>query len=120
MADRPRQDLLARSFAFVKEILDRYPRLASGGPAHEHMALQLFKAASSLGANLEEGQVANSRRDMANKYAVALREVRESHYWLRLFATDSKWTEELAPLIAESREFIAMLTTSVRNLRKPL
>jgi four helix bundle protein len=119
MGAAPRQDLKARAFAFAERVLKLYPRLVAGGPARAHMALQLFEAASSIGAQLEEGEVANSRRDMAAKHAIALRESRESNYWLRLLATEPPWTTELAPLIQESREFVAMLTVSVRKLRAP-
>jgi four helix bundle protein len=83
------------------------------------MTQQLFEAGSAIGANLEEGMVANSRRDMAQKYAIALRESREARYWLRLLARDAAFTAELTPLIQESTEFVAMLTTSVRRLRNP-
>jgi four helix bundle protein len=83
------------------------------------MALQLVRAATGIGALLEEGVVANSRRDMAAKYAIALRESRESRYWLRLFSRIPEWTHELAPLVQESTEFVAMLTVSVRKLRGP-
>ena len=69
---------------------------------------------------LEEGAVSNSRRDMAAKYAIALREAREANYWARLGATDPRWTEALAPIVQETHEFVAMLTTAVRKLRNPL
>jgi four helix bundle protein len=81
------------------------------------MALQLFEAASSIGAQLEEGDVANSRRDMGAKHAIALREARESHYWLRMFIAAGVLAVELRPLLTESEEFRKMLTTSVRKLR---
>jgi four helix bundle protein len=83
------------------------------------MAEQLFRAVSSIGANLEEGQVAGSRRDMAGKYAVALRESREARYWLRLIASQPGLSDDLRPLIQEATEFVAMLTVSVRRLRTP-
>ena len=114
-----RQDLKARSFAFAASVLRRFHQLSAGGPAHAHMALQLFRAASSLGAQLEEAEVAASRRDLAAKLAIGLREARESNYWLRLFATDANWSDRLNDDILESREFVAMLTTSVRKLRTP-
>ena len=117
MTENPRQDLCARAFEFSDAVVSRYPRLAAGGPHHAHMALQLVEAATGIGALLEEGVVANSRRDMASKYAIALREARESKYWLRLFSKFPQWTDELAPLIQESSEFVAMLTVSVRKLR---
>jgi four helix bundle protein len=114
-----RQDLCDRAFQFASAVLVRYNRLAEGGPAQSHMTQQLFRAVSAIGANLEEGKVANSRRDMALKYAIALREARETRHWLRLLATQPRWTEELAPLLNESSEFVAMLTVSVRRLRTP-
>jgi four helix bundle protein len=117
MPDKPRQDLKQRAFNFGARVLGLYKRLAAESPAHAFMALQLVKASTSIGALLEEGEVANSRRDMAAKYAIALRESRETNHWLRLFATEERWAEELAPLIQESREFIAMLTVSVKKLR---
>jgi four helix bundle protein len=114
----PRQDLHARAFAFAAVILKLHPRVSADGPAFAHMAQQLFKASSSIGAMLEEGEVANSRRDMAAKHAIALREARESRFWLRLISTSPKWTAELLPHIQEAGEFVAMLTTSVRKLRQ--
>jgi hypothetical protein len=42
------------------------------------MTQQLFEAASGIGAMLEEAEVANSRRDMAAKQAIALGSVRNS------------------------------------------
>jgi four helix bundle protein len=81
------------------------------------MAQQLFAAGSAIGAMLEEGEVANSRRDMASRHAIALREARESNHWLRLFSTIPAWKAELAPLVQESLEFVRMLTVSVRKLR---
>jgi len=57
---------------------------------------------------------------MAAKYAIALREAREARYWLRLLATRPGRLEEIAPLIQESNEFVAMLTVAVRRLRTPV
>jgi hypothetical protein len=52
-----------------------------------------------------------------HKYAIGLREARESRHWLRLIAIDEACATDLQPLIAEATEFIAMLTVSVRKLR---
>ena len=119
MPEKFRQDLKARAFEFAAAIFRRYKRLAAGSSAHAHMAQQLFEAASSIGAMLEEAEVAMSRRDMAAKQSIALRESRESNYWLRLLSIDTELTAELATLVDESRQFVAMLTTSVRKLRNP-
>jgi four helix bundle protein len=119
MPDRARQDLVARAFGMAEKVLKLFPRLSAVSPAHAHMARQLFAAVSAIGALLEEGAVANSRRDMAAKYAIALREAREGNFWSRLIATDKNWTAEMAEIIQETKEFVAMLTVSVRKLRNP-
>jgi len=56
---------------------------------------------------------------MAAKYAIALREARESKFWARLLASDPRWSKEMAWVVQETGEFIAMLTVSVKKLRKP-
>src|SRR5262245_19330943 len=120
MTEKPRQDLCARAFKLAERVFKLYPRLAAASAAHAHLANQLFRSVTSIGALLEEGVVANSRRDMASKYAIALRESRESNFWSRIGATDPKWTDELAPIIQETKEFVTMLTVSVRKLRAPI
>ena len=99
MADRPRQDLLARAFTLAVRVFKLYPRLAATSPAHAHVARQLLRSVTAIGA---------------------LRESRESNYWSRIIATDDKWAAELAPIIKETGEFTAMLTVSVRKLRAPI
>ena len=94
-----------------------YPRFAADGSAHTHLARQLLRAATAIGANLEEGAVALSKRDMAAKFVVALREAREANYWARLGSTDPRWTDRPGPIVQETHEFIAMLTAAVKKLR---
>ncbi|MFN4258259.1 MAG: four helix bundle protein [Gemmataceae bacterium] len=45
---------------------------------------QVLRSGTSIGANMEEAQAAQSRRDFIAKLAIALKEARETHYWLRL------------------------------------
>ena len=114
-----RQDLRARSFQLAAQVSKLYPRLAAAGAGHALVARQLLRAGGSIGSNLEEGVAPSSRRDMASKHSIALREAREANYWARLLATDPRWSAELGPIIQETHEFVAMLTTSVKKLRKP-
>ena len=114
-----RQDLNARAFKLASVVFKLFPRLAAAGAGHAYVAKQLLRAVTSIGANLEEGMAASSRRDMALKYSIALRESREGNFWSRLVATDPRWTQELAPISQETGEFVAMLTVSVRKLRQP-
>ena len=106
-----------RVFGFTQHVLTCHDVISQRGAPYAHMANQLFRAASAIGAMLEEGDVANSRRDMGAKHAIALREAKETRYWLRLLVQANVEVERLAPLEREANEFVAMLTTSVRKLR---
>ena len=48
------------------------------------MAWQLFDAGTSVGANVNESQNAESRADFIHKMKIAAKEGSESQYWLRL------------------------------------
>ena len=45
---------------------------------------QLLRSGTSIGANVEEGQPAQSEADFVSKYSITCKEARETHYWLRL------------------------------------
>src|SRR2546430_3575771 len=47
---------------------------------------------SSIGANLEEAEAAQSKPDFISKCRIALKEARETLYWLRLITADRKST----------------------------
>lgn len=113
----PRRDFSPRAFAFAAEILALNRRLRPINHRFGGALDQLTRAGTGIGANIEEAQVANSRRDMAAKYAIALREARETLYWLKLLSTDPLVGDALIPLIKEANEWVAMLTTTVRKLR---
>jgi four helix bundle protein len=110
-------NLKERAFQFGLTLLKLHPRIARLGPQYATIALQLVRAGSSIGAHLEEGDVAASRRDMALKQAVGLREARESKHWLRMLIAAEVLVDELTRLFQESGELVAMLTTAVKKLR---
>jgi four helix bundle protein len=69
---------------------------------------------------VEEAKGAFTRRDFANRYALILRESRETQYWLRLVQETELVDRKLVtPLLEESTELVAILTVAARNARKP-
>ncbi len=52
------------------------------------------------------------------KYAIACKEARETHYWLRLLAaSEIVAMDRLAELTSEANELIAILTTIVKKCK---
>ena len=75
-----------------------------------------MRAATSIGANAEEAQDASSKKDFIYKYSIALREARESRYFLRLFIRVELAPEDrLRLLLEETNELYATLSTVVKN-----
>ena len=109
-------DFRQRSFSFACDIVRLYRVLEKTVPTT--LARQVLRAGTSIGANLEEAKVAQSRRDLVSKFSIALKEARETSYWLRLLmATDFVSPETAAPCLREANEFVAILTASVRRLK---
>ncbi len=73
-----------------------------------------MRAATSIGANLEEALHGESRADFIHKYGIAQKEARESLYWLRLLSeSEMSSRERLQPLIKETGEIILIITTII-------
>jgi len=110
-------DFRSRSFAFACNIVRLYQALLPIAPPH--LARQVLRSGTSIGANLEEAKTAQSRRDLIAKFSIALKEARETSYWLRLLtATSIAPTALVIEPLTEVNELIAVLTTSVRHLKQ--
>ena len=113
----PPTDYRSRSFAFACDIVRLYQALVPSIPAL--LARQLLRSGTSIGANLEEAKPAQSRKDLIAKFSIALKEARETSYWLRLLMATSLGPKPLIePVLAEANELVAILTTSVRRLKE--
>jgi len=113
-----KSDLPERSFAFALEIVGLCKRLDEKPGVPSTLANQLLRSGTSVGANIEEGQAAQSKADFVSKYSISCKEARETHYWLRLLKasriTDGKETDAL---IETCNELIAILTSIIKKLR---
>ena len=80
---------------------------------------QLLKSATSIGANIEEAQAAESRADFIHKYGIAQKEARETLYWLQLIQkADCIQEKEINPLLQEVNELISIITIIIVNTKK--
>ena len=77
---------------------------------------QLLDSGSSIGANLEEAEGGQSKPDFRSKVAISRKEAYESRFWLRLLVhADKQLIPSASPLLQESTELIAILTTIKKN-----
>lgn len=77
---------------------------------------QLLRAATSIGANVEEALAGISRADFTAKMSIASKEARESHDWLRILR-DSRTIspKEVDLLIDECEAILRILTAIVKT-----
>ena len=66
--------------ATIVRLARKLPRDVGG----RHVASQLVRSGTSAGANYEEGRAAESRADFIHKLRVAVKEMRETIFWLSL------------------------------------
>ncbi len=110
-------DLLARTFMFGVSCL-KFLRTLPNDPESKLIRFQLGKSATSIGANYEESQTGSSKADFKNKVKIALREARESNFWLRILKDlDGYNSEEFQVLLNESAELKNILATIVNNTK---
>lgn len=118
MNDSDRVDLPGRTFRFAVRVVKLCRVLDETRGTSRTLANQLLRSATSIGANVEESQGGLSRKDFVFKLSLALKEARETHYWLRLLKeADVISADRLEDLIDESNQLVAILTTIVKNTR---
>jgi four helix bundle protein len=118
MADPIPTDLRERAFRFTCAVFDFCEDLSLVPGMARRVAYQLFDAASSIGANLEEAKAAYSPRDFTAKNSISLKESREAKYWLRVAHAKALGDPvKRQSLLQEADEFVAMLTKGVKRLQ---
>jgi four helix bundle protein len=80
---------------------------------------QLLRAGTSIGANVEEAQAGQSRADFIHKNGIALKEARETVYWLRLLVASSLVSElQSADIRKEAEELTRILGAIIVSSKK--
>ena len=117
MTDEP-QEIGERAFIFAVRVVKLCQSLEGQKGVPRTLANQLLRSGTSVGANLEESKGGQSRADYLSKVSIALKEARETRYWPRLLvATDIIPESQLASLLDESNQIVAILTTIVTKLK---
>lgn len=108
-------DIADRLLDFAVKIL----RIVSGlpnTPEARHIGKQLTRCGTAPGAHYDEARGAESRPDFVHKIKIAAKEMRESHYWLRVIQRARMMPNvELDPIIDEARQLLAILTASAKT-----
>lgn len=103
-----------KSYTFALEII-RFGRRLREQREYE-MAGQILRAGTSIGANVEEALAGVSRADFVAKMAIASKEAREVHYWLRLLRDSGILpSDSINPVLEKAEELLRILTAIVKT-----
>ncbi|HKT47302.1 MAG TPA: four helix bundle protein [Candidatus Acidoferrales bacterium] len=75
---------------------------------------QYLRAATSIGANVEEAQAGESRGDFIHKLGIARKETRESLYWLNVLEqSELVSSKRITLLMKETTELLNVITSII-------
>jgi len=105
-----------RSFQFACRIVRLHQYLNRSQGTARTLAGQILRSGTSVGANLQEATAGQSKADFISKCRIALKEARETHYWLRLLVETGLTDHgKSIDLVIEADEIVAILTTIVKR-----
>lgn len=80
---------------------------------------QLIRSLTSIGANIIEAKAANSKKDFARYFDIALKSANETKYWLFLLRDLNKVDKiKIQEIINETKEISNILASSLLTIRK--
>ena len=114
-----RADIVERTFSFALQIVKLCRGLERTSGTSRSLSLQLLRSGTSVGANVEEAQAGQSKADFVSKMAIALKEARETGYWLRLIRESGiATTDSLALLEQEASELAKILGAIISKAKR--
>ena len=110
-------DIKKRCYQFSRVLLQfiskiKYERI------HYSIFDQLLRSGTSIGANVVEGGVGTSKKDVINFYHIALKSANETKYWLCLVRDSFDCDKtELSSLLNEADEISKIIASSIIKMK---
>ena len=111
------KEICDRTRAFAIRIIKLYQAMEKDGVG-QVIGKQLLRSGTSVGANVEEAQAAQSKVDFIAKMHIALKETRETHYWLTLLIEAELFSiKQIASLQQETKELTKIIYTIIQKTK---
>ncbi len=101
-----------RSFELAVEIVFVYQYLTREKREYV-LSKQVLRSGTSVGANISEGVVAQSKKEFCNRLSISYKESRETEFWLKLLCSTGYLTEEKATLALKKCDEVNRLLFSI-------
>ena len=107
--------ILDKSKAFALRIINLYKYLIDNGQVYA-LANQVLRSGTSIGANVREAVLGQSKPDFYSKLGIALKEADETAYWLELlYESDYITKKQYDSLYADCNELIKLLVAITKT-----
>ena len=110
--------VLSKSFDLALEIIELYKLLKNKNEFV--ISKQLLRCGTSIGANIEEANAAQTKKDFVTKMAIASKEAREIRYWLRLLSKSKLVQLDFNNQLQKKDELIRIITAIVKTAQSNL
>ena len=109
--------IVKKSYSFALEIIKLYKQLAE---QKEHvLSKQILRSGTSIEANIHEAVTSESKRDFIHKMGIALKETRETSYWLNLLKDSSYMSHDtLDSLHSDCQSMIKILNSIILTTKE--
>jgi four helix bundle protein len=107
--------LKTKSYNFALRTIKLYKYLVDEKKEYV-LSKQILRSGTSVGANIEEANQAQSKADFVHKLSIAHKEAFETNYWLRLLRDSEILETKIAEsLLEDCEEIQRMLTSSIKT-----
>ena len=106
------------SFDFAIQIIGLYKLLTE--LKEFVLSKQLLRSATSIGANVEEANAAQSKKEFISKMSIASKEARETRYWLHLLDKSQLVKLDYSVFLVSIQHIINILTKIVKTSQESL
>ena len=108
----------SKSFDFSVRIVNLY-KILYYERNEKVISKQLIRSGTSVGANIEEGIAAFSKKEFIFKLQISYKEAFESRYWLKLlFKTEYIKQSEFESLLFDVEEIIKIMTVILKSSKE--
>ena len=119
MSCRLPDEFRGRTKRFAASVIRLFVNLPKGREEVRVMGRQLLRSGTSVAAHVREASRARSDDEFASKLGGALQEADESALWLELLTEECGIdSADIAPLLQETSELIAIFTTMINKTKQ--
>ena len=117
VGERKQNIIVSKSYGFALKIIELYKFLID--EKEYVISKQVLRSGTSIGTNIHEAVASESKKDFIHKLGVAVKETRETAYWLNLLKDSMYITiQKFSALIEDCNELTRILNSIILTTKQ--